>query len=804
MFPASFFRFTRSCLAVFSLMAWAGFTSAATTISLEGRDLLFAAEGNAAVRGSASRAWAPAAGKPFEVELFLTAEQAKEPYALQLPAGITVGDEEADQPRVIFNGDDLAVVPLLRADGALYYVPSPYLQAGRNTLRVEAPASAGSVSWTGTRIFSLLSTGEQVHFDMAFSDASPVTRAEPPRDARRGNYDVQWYDVSWTPTMTSRVMQASSVWMGAKSLVNNLQTIVLDFDANGGSMVIDGVDAGPSTPAMAYSVKTASDTLEVTLPSSVAAGQEFRVRVRYHGTPATGGTFGPGYNRTTHSGTSVIYTFSEPYKASTWWPCKDDTSDKATTMGLTVMVPSGAGWEVVTNGTLQSRTTSGSTETWRWSNAHPIATYLVSLCISNYTYVGTTYTALDGVTQMPIKHAIYPENISFEGTGAAGTLAVMNFFADKFGEFPFLNEKYFTASHASGSGMEHQTCTSMPARDVQDGRQRRNVHELAHSWFGNLITCENFTHLWLNEGFATICEALWFEHEGGMQAYHDWVNGWPTISDSQPLVGPDSDNFASTVAYRKGAWVLHMMRGMLGDTAFFDLLKGWASYPLVRYGTADSAQFEDFCEARTGLDLTVFFSQWLTRGTDVGTPGRPDYKFNASYNPASPTLLSATIDQVQGGVAFQMPVKLRLKDASGNFKTVVVQNQVSSITHGVPLEGFVPVEMDFDPDNWVLKHTGLSINTCGFPSIERGAFFFSALRAQGASDYVSGTITWSVTGGSLPPGITLATNGNLAGTPTAAGTYTFTVRAQDTSSATRFTTLNLAVTASGVEDWRSL
>ena len=803
MFSAFFSRFMRLGLATFALMAWAGGACAGTTISLEGRDMLFAAEGNAAVRGSAARGWAPAAGKPFDVELFLMAAQAKEPYALQLPAGISVGDDEADQPKIYFNGDELTVVPLPRADGALFYVPSPYLREGRNTLRIEAPASAGAVSWTGTRMFSLLSTGEQVHFDMAFSDAPPVTRAEPPRDSRRANYDVQWYDVSWTPTMTSRVIQSSSVWMGAKSLVNNLQTVVLDFDANGGAMVIEGVDGGPSTPAMAYSVKTASDTLEITLPAPVAVGQEFRVRVRYRGTPGTGGAFGSGYNRTTHSGRSVIYTFSEPYKASTWWPCKDDMSDKATTMGLSVTVPSGAGWEVVTNGTLQSRTVSGSTETWRWLNAHPIATYLVSLCVSNYIYVGTTYTALDGVTQMPIKHAIYPENISYEGTGAAGTLAVMEFFAEKFGEFPFLDEKYYTASHASGSGMEHQTCTSMPARDVQDGRQRRNVHELAHSWFGDLITCKNFNHLWLNEGFATICEALWFEHEGGPSAYHSWVDNW-TVSDSQPLVGPDSDNFAGSVAYRKGAWVLHMLRGMLGDDAFFDLLKGWASHPPVRYGNADSAQFEAFCEARTGRDLTAFFSQWLTRGTDVGTPGRPRYQFNANYNLAVPTLLSVKIDQVQGGAPYQMPIQLFLTDALGASKTVVVENTVSSVTHGVPLDGFVPVEMAFDPTNWVLKHTGLSINTCGLPKAEMGAYYFRNLQAQGASDYSSGALTWSVTGGSLPLGLTLSSGGFLSGTPTAAGSYTFTVKVQDSSSATRSTTLNLEVTASGVEDWRSL
>ena len=802
-------RLSGRVLSVLAAVVAATSLAAANPISMERRDVLFSVGSDAWVTGSAALSRVRADAGPFEVELFLTGEQAKEPYALQVAPGVLVMPDDDSEPvfRVLINGDTLDIVPLERTDGALFYVPAPYLVEGCNVLRIEPAAPVASQAWTDTRMFSLDGTGEQVHFDLAFADPKAAVRAAPATDPLQAKYDVQWYDCTWAPTMTARSLQESSAWMGAKSLDSTLQTVVLDFDNNGGSMTILGVDSGPSTAALPYTYSSTTKMIRITLPAPVPAGREFRVRVRFQGTPATRTLFGNPFARTTHGSPSrsVVYTFSQPYGARTWWPCKDQTHDKATTMTLRVSVPSGQGWEVVTNGLLQSRTISAGRETWEWFHAYPISTYLVSICITNYIYVGSTYTALDGVTTMPIAHAIYPENISFEATGAQGTLAVMNFFAQIFGEYPFLTEKYFTASHASGSGMEHQTCTSMPARDVQDGRQRRNVHELAHMWFGDLITCESFEHLWLNEGFATLAEALWVEHNSGRQAYHDYVNNW-TVTTSQPVVGPNTDNFATSVAYRKGAWILHMLRGMVGEAKFFEILRGWAAHPTVRYGTANSQQFEDFCESVTVRDLTAFFSQWLYRGSDVGTPAQPAYRFNASLTRGAPNTLSLRIDQTQGGAAFVMPIPIRLKDAAGATLGIVAQNTQIGETITVGVGTFDPVELDFDPDNWVLKTPQISINTCGLPRAQRNAPYTRTLRASYTPVPVPdpGPYTWSVTAGSLPPGITLSSAGVLSGTPTTAGLYTFTVQARDAGANTRTTQLSLDVFVSGVEDWLSL
>ena len=261
---------------------------------------------------------------------------------------------------------------------------------------------------------------------------------------------------------------------------------------------------------------------------------------------------------------------------------KDDPSDKATTTIQRITVPSTMGMQVVSNGVLRSvEEESGATETWTWFNDKPIATYLVSMAISNYTYSDAVYTAVDGVTTMPVRHAIYPENVQWEGSAAAGTVRILEFLARRVGEYPFLNQKYYSPTWNIPGGMEHQTCTSMLPGYISTGEESLNVHELAHHWFGDKITCSSFDHLWLNEGFATYFEALWREHiDLNALGYWDMMNTWrPT--DVQPVVGPDSDQFLSANVYYKGAWVLHMLRHVLGTDSFNNIIKQWASSPSV-------------------------------------------------------------------------------------------------------------------------------------------------------------------------------------------------------------------------------
>jgi aminopeptidase N len=403
------------------------------------------------------------------------------------------------------------VRPVFGDDGAWYFrVPGSLLQAGENTLELRYPATALQ-SAPEVEVFSLADPYEEDHFRQTFAPAS--IRVQPPADPAQNLYDVLHYDLEIPLNMAATVLDAT-LTMTAKSLSDTLQIVPLDFNDNGGTLNASRVDQGPSTSTLSFTQNSTAKRLFITLPAAVPEGNEFTVRVRYGGVPAPSKIFSPAYVRETHGSPAVpvIYTFSEPYGARDWWPCK--TSPR-TRPRWTCTSPAPRPIPRCPMGLLDSVVThANGTHTYHWRETHPMATYLASICCTNYQAVRGTYTALDGETTMEVAHYLYPENFADESPALAATIDVMEFFAETYGEYPFLNEKYVTASHNDSSGMEHQTCTSLPGRDLvatvnyPPGYGRRNVHELSHMWFGDLITMRHFDHLWLNEGFATYSEAL--------------------------------------------------------------------------------------------------------------------------------------------------------------------------------------------------------------------------------------------------------------------------------------------------------
>lgn len=739
-----------------------------------------------------------ASAQELTATVTLTPEQAQLSYGLLVPAG-------GIETNLELNGRRLDLDAVVRSDSALFHLPAGALRTGENTLVIRR-SDAVSDSWAGTTLFSLDGTVEEAHFALVFRDRKLDPRVGPPPHSEQSKYDVLSYDCSWRPSTFSSSLLAASVTMRAKSLDSSLQTVVLDFDSNGGSLSVSSVDQGPDTSALPYSLNTSNNWLIIQLPSPVPAGSEFQVRVNYSGTPRQNysGGLATTYRRTTHGPSShpVIYTASQPYGARRWWPCKDLPDDKATTTIQRITVPEG--YEVVSNGRLASRITNpDSSVTWVWENSYPIATYLVSFATSNYVYSTATYTALDGETTMAISHAIYPENIPYEGNGAQGTLQVLNLFASLFGEYPFLREKYATVSWNINFGIEHQTCTGMPGANqgsftdgsVGNGLTRRNIHELAHHWYGDSVTYHTFDHAWLGEGFATYAEALWDEYALGKSAYHSYVNSW-SINTSTPIVGPNSDSYTGGVIYRRGAWVLHMLRRVLGDEDFFETMKEFIRPAPDGHGysTATSEDFESVAERVSGKDLTAFFRQWLYRPNGDG-PVLPVYRYNATAAPApdnSGYNVTFQISQVQGGsVPFTMPLEFQVTDESGHSHIVTVENNSFSQTLTVPTGTTRPLQITFDPENWVLNSEGLSIRTCGLPDATVGVSYTRSLVAtSGDTPY-----SWSASG-SLPPGVSLLSNGQLIGLPTTEGDYEFQVTVTDSKGVQRTTTLHLHVGAS--------
>lgn len=667
------------------------FPALAGDVDLTGRTVLVDRQGPR-LRGPHGPAWAFSAT--------LDAPAASDHYALHLE-----GDLDPDAIRIRINGRTLDQDPAGSVRVGLWYqVPPALLVVGENSFAIES-RDGSPLDLTLIRAFSLVDSAEEAHFDRMFGD--PVRWTQPATDPLQDLMDVEHIDLALNLPMTGATITSGVMTMTARSLTGGLTECVLDFNDNGGLMTVSSVDTGPpSFTPLTHSWDTANERLRITLSPPAPLNATFTVRVSYSGSPNNSppsygaGVFGQPFRYTTHgSSVPLLYTFNEPYRARVWFPCKDIPEDKFT-IDLHVTVPDasygGFPLSVVSNGALVSNIDNGATRTFNWSEGFPLSSYLVSICCTNYRAASGTYTALDNVTTMEVAHHVYPENFASESPEVPNTITVMEFFADTFGEYPFLTEKYWTASHGSGSGMEHQTATSMPALNLATPFHRRNIHELAHMWFGDLITNNHFDHLWIQEGWATYCEALFYEFQSGTAAYHAYVDAW-TTSDAVPIVSDDGDEFNNSIVYRKGAWVLHMLRRVLGDTAFFQGARNYIADPALRYGTANSEDVERNFETAAGQQLDWYFDQWLLRAA------RPNYTWNWSTHTAGPdTYVDIDLLQTQSGGTYVMPIDFRVDFSGGGTADFTVNNTMAAQSFSVNVGPGTVTDVTFDPDNWLL------------------------------------------------------------------------------------------------------
>jgi hypothetical protein len=599
-------------------------------------------------------------------------------------------------PVMLANGTRTNIDAFRRGDGYLYRLHPWHLQRGENILTLVGEEGE-ELLVADLTVFSLRDTFEEIHFERAFVRREDVmTSVQPPTHPNQDRYDALHYNLAITLNMANTFIDAE-LTMDGRATDAGLQQIVLDFHPNNGSLVVSQVDRGPGTSTLPFSVSNADRRLFITLPQALTLDEEFTVRVRYSGTPATAGAFGAPYRRSTHGANiPIIFTFSEPYGARQWWPCKDVPHDKAT---IDLQVTAAMPYTVVSNGELLStETLPGSLRRFNYTHSYPVSTYLVSICATNYLYAERTYTALDGTTTMPVGAYVFP-SFPEDLAGVDGTLEIMNFFRDRFGEYPFVEEKYVTAAHTINTGMEPQTTSSMaPPALIDGGTGRQQVHELAHMWFGDLVTMEYFDHLWLNEGWATYAEAMWQEHKFGRQAYLTYVTNWDTvsgISDSLPLVNPNADAFSGSLVYRKGGFVLHMLRRVVGDEAFYEAANLYLqTHP---YGNTVTEDLQAAYEEVWGAPLDWFFEQWCYRA------GRPSYAWSWWMTGAPGNrVLNVNILQAQGGAAYRMPIEIHA--VNGGVRQVhVVENTDKVQTFAIPVGSFEPTAVEFDPENYVLK-----------------------------------------------------------------------------------------------------
>lgn len=505
--------------------------------------------------------------------------------------------------------------------------------------------------------------------------------------------DVTYYGLNLRLTHTPAYLNGAAT-ITFKAASANLTRLFLDLNAQ---HKVDSVKVGRGGAGAALPFVRETNRVQITLPQALSQGQAYTLTVFYQGNPASLSGFG-SFAFATHGPTSapVIWSLSEPYGSQDWFPCKDTPADKADSSAVDLTADKQ--FVSVSNGRLIGTADNpDGTRTYRWRNSYPIAQYLISLAMTNYQQYDTPFT-YNGQT-MPVNHFIYPEILPSITTNLDLTPNMLRIFSDLFGPYPFLREKYGHAQFGWGGGMEHQTISSMGAWSSSI-----IAHELAHQWFGDKITCRNWQNIWLNEGFASYAEALYAGAATGPSAYTASMNAF--MANAQRATGTlyvqNISNvntiFNSNRTYAKGATVLHMLRGVLGDDVFFRAIKNYAAAPNLAYGTAVTEDFQAIVEQTAGRKLDYFFREWIYG------EGYPTYRVSwqdasVTGKPGVQVRLTQTTNTNPG--SFTMPIQMRVQSAAGDTLVTVFNDQADQ-TFTLPAKG-QPTGVLIDPNNWILK-----------------------------------------------------------------------------------------------------
>jgi aminopeptidase N len=412
-----------------------------------------------------------------------------------------------------------------------------------------------------------------------------------------GGYDVQHYLIALDIDPPNNTIR------GSTTITANAMEYLESFNLDLQGLEIDAITVN-ETPAK-YSRN--DHELTITPEQPLPANELFNVFVQYHGSPGLvpilGGPFEMGWS---HGEGGVINVWGEPDAASVWFPNNNHPRDKATfRFEITVPGP----WIVAATGTLKETMENGDQSTFIWEMADPMATYLASINIDQYEVV--TQDGPDGLTIRNYFPVDFPPSLR---RPAAVLPAVIDFFNDLFGPYPF--DEYGVVM-ASTEGFCAQTETALETQSlslhcpsVYMTSETVIVHEVAHQWFGNSVSLENWKDIWLKEGMATYAQWLWDSRNDPVMLKRIAKFNENYFSDSPYSVAePARNNIYTRESYTGGALVFHALHLQVGDEAFFNILRTYTERYRGAYAGTD--EFIALAEEVSGQDLQSFFEAWL-------------------------------------------------------------------------------------------------------------------------------------------------------------------------------------------------
>ncbi len=455
-------------------------------------------------------------------------------------------------------------------------------------------------------------------------------------------------------------------------------------------MSVDNVLLNGSTATYTY-----DNSLIAIELGTVNPGVQFTTTVEYSGNPIWNGLgmyFSPSY----------VFTISDPNASRYWWPGYDHPWDKALVdLHITVRED----WDAACNGIRTSIVNNpNGTRTHNWEGENPMATYLVSI-------VARVFVELeDNFGDIPIQNFVPPSYVANATEDFSNLPFMMEVFSDHYGMYPF--EKYGNAvtNFATYAAMEHQTMTTMTTGWITGNHtyERGIAHELAHQWFGNCLTPLTWADVWLSEGFATYSEAVYTQAWLGFEAmvdyvessFHNYYISWAG-GGAYIVYDPPPGAYFTPATYEKPASVLHMLRLMVGDEVFFNILQ---TYFLEYYNSnVITSEFQEVCENVSGLDLEQFFQQWIFQ------PGLPSMEYTYFiYAGAATTEIMTyvqTTSNTETDFYMQAPIHVNYDTYHDSILVDATPDIPEQTIYQITSPAYTSIE--FDPNHWVLSRSNI-------------------------------------------------------------------------------------------------
>jgi aminopeptidase N len=484
-------------------------------------------------------------------------------------------------------------------------------------------------------------------------------------------------------------------------------TITFRIDSVLNSIALNAVNSSLTIDSVrmnGVSFTHAGNVLTIILNRAYSPGETAAVKIFYHHKNVTDYAF--------YASGGFVFTDCEPEGARCWFPCWDKPSDKAT-FDLTVKVPPNV--KLGSNGYLADSAVSGDTLTYHWVSLQNVATYLMVITSKvNYNLDIVYWHKLSNpADSIPMR---FYYNNGESPTGVENIIRPMTtWYSQSFCEHPYPKNGFAALNNQfAWGGMENQTLTSICPGCWSIGICS---HEFAHQWFGDMITCATWADIWLNEGFATWCEARYQEKDGGYSTYKAYIDndassyfsnnpGW-AISDPSWAVTTPSVNtlFNYAITYAKGACVLHQLRYLLGDFLFFATMQAYSADTNLRFQAARIADFNAKVNSVTGQNYDWFFNEWIYY------PNHPVYQNSWFFeNPsAGAWKVKFLASEVQTNAGFfKMPYILKIRFADNTDTVIRIMNDVNYQDYSWSV-GKQPSSFYFDPDNQVVLKKGTTV-----------------------------------------------------------------------------------------------